>query len=73
MQLPMSKTLANTHTTPEVLTTAQVATVMRVHPETVRRLIKAGKLKAVRWNANGGTYRIARAELDRFLYGEVNS
>jgi len=67
----MSKELASAHTTPEVLTTAQAATVMQVHPETVRRLIKAGKLKAVRWHTNGGAFRIPRAELDRFLYGEA--
>lgn len=62
----MTDALASPHTTPEVLTTAQVAEVMRVHPETVRRLIRTGRLKAIKWNRHGA-YRILRAELDRLL------
>ena len=62
----MIDALENPHVTPEVLTTAQVAEVMRVHPETIRRLIRTGQLKAIKWNPRG-TYRVLRAELNRFL------
>ena len=60
--------MANAGTTDsvELLTTAQVAKVMQVHPETVRRLIKSGELRAVQLKALGN-YRIPRSELDRLI------
>lgn len=66
MRSSMIDALENPHVTPEVLTTAQVAQVMRVHPETIRRLIRTGQLKAIKWHQQG-TYRVLRSELNRFL------
>jgi len=56
----------------------EVASILGVHPETIRRAIKAGKLKAAKI---GKDYRIAKTELDRFfkamgggeLFGENDS
>lgn len=62
----MIDALESPHAMPEVLTTAQVAKVMRVHPETIRRLIRTGQLKAIKLHRRG-TYRVLRAELNRFL------
>lgn len=47
----------------EFYTVNQAATVLKVHPLTVRRYIKEGKLKAVRI---GGNVRIALNELRAF-------
>ena len=56
----------------------EVADILNVHSETVRRLIKAGKLKAAKI---GKDYRIAKPELERYfkatgggeLFGENDS
>ena len=53
------------------------STILGVHPDTLRRAIKAGKLQAAKI---GKDYRIARNELERFfqaagggiLFGENN-
>ncbi len=42
----------------------EVASILGVHPETIRRAVKAGKLKAAKI---GKDYRIAKTELDRFF------
>ena len=42
----------------------EVADILNVHSETVRRLIKAGKLKAAKI---GKDYRIAKSELERYF------
>ena len=47
-----------------LLTVGEVAAAMRVSNMTVYRLIKAGDLRAVRV---GHSYRIRRAEVDRYL------
>jgi excisionase family DNA binding protein len=55
-----------------------VATILDVHPDTIRRAIKAGKLKAAKI---GKDYRIAKTELERYfqamggtsLFGDDNS
>lgn len=52
---------------PELLTVAEAASRLRVHPMTVRRHIKQGKLRAVR---AGGRIRITQDDLDRFLQPE---
>lgn len=44
------------------LTTGQVAAAMGCHAETVRRLIKSGKITAIRW---GNRYRIPESEFER--------
>lgn len=45
-------------------TIEEVATILRVSPQTVRKLIKEKQLKAVRV---GVQLRIKKEELDRFL------
>lgn len=52
-----------------MLTVEDVARTMRVNPETVRRWLRARKLRGVRMNAGrgGGTYRIPAEELERFI------
>ena len=47
---------------PEFLTTEQVAKLLQIHVVTVRRLIKAGKLPAVRI---GGQWRLDPADIKR--------
>jgi excisionase family DNA binding protein len=42
----------------------EVADILGVHPETIRRAVKAGKLKAAKI---GKDYRIAKSELERFF------
>jgi excisionase family DNA binding protein len=54
-----------TYLADELLKITDVATELKVHPDTVRRWIKDGKLTPTRL---GGTrIRIRRSELDRFL------
>ena len=56
----------------------EVADILGVHPETIRRAVKAGKLKAAKI---GKDYRIGKIELERFfqamgggsLFGENDS
>jgi excisionase family DNA binding protein len=53
-----------------VLTVAEVAERLRVHPQTVRLWIKEGKIEG---HLIGGTktgYRIPASEVDRILRGE---
>ncbi len=54
-----------------MLTVAQAAEKLNVHPETVRRLVKAGRLIAVKLNtATVRTQlRIDEKELDAFIAG----
>lgn len=49
---------------PAILTVADVAAIIRVHPRSVQRWAKQGHLPAIR---AGRTYRIARADLRRWL------
>ncbi len=44
----------------------EVADHLRVDPETVRRWLRAGKLRGVLLSQQGG-YRVAESELRRFL------
>lgn len=53
-------------TPPVLLTTAEVAQLLRVDVETVRRYVKAGELPAYRV---GRTLRVETHALDRFLQG----
>ena len=48
----------------QVFSIKDAATILDVHPDTIRRAIKAGKLKAAKI---GKDYRIAKSELDRFF------
>lgn len=49
----------------ELLTVDEVAERVKVHPETVRRWIKSGRLPAVR--PGDGPYRVYSADFDRFF------
>jgi excisionase family DNA binding protein len=51
---------------PEWLTVDEVAEELRVHPDSVRRWIRAGELKAFGTSTRSG-YRIRRSELERFI------
>ena len=55
-----------------MLTVAQAAERLQVHPETVRRLIKAGRIKAVALNTQTARthWRIDQKEIDAFMAGE---
>jgi excisionase family DNA binding protein len=48
----------------QVLSIKDAATILDVHPDTIRRAIKAGKLKAAKI---GRDYKIAKSELDRYF------
>ncbi len=48
----------------EYLTTAEVASELRVNPETVRRWVRAGELPAL---PVGSGYRITRSDFDAFV------
>jgi excisionase family DNA binding protein len=49
----------------ELLTVEQVAERLQLHPDTVRRYVREGKLRAVRLSSTA--LRIRSSELDRFL------
>jgi len=51
-----------------ILTVEQVAQILQVHPFTVLKFIKQGKLKASKL---GRVYRIRRTEVDRFLDAQM--
>jgi excisionase family DNA binding protein len=51
-----------------LLTREEVAKLFRVHPKTVARWAKAGKLSAIR--AHGGQRRYCEAEVRALLQGE---
>lgn len=53
-------------TTPEVLTSTEAARYLRVTPDTIRRLVRQGRLPAARV---GDRMRITRAAIDAFLEG----
>jgi excisionase family DNA binding protein len=53
----------------DVLRVAEVALKLRCDVKTVYRLIERGRLKAVLLGERQG-YRVAAAELERFLRGE---
>lgn len=52
----------------EILTAEQVANILQVHPFTVLKFIKQGKLKASKL---GRVYRIRRSDIDEFLDNQV--
>jgi excisionase family DNA binding protein len=53
-----------------MLTTTQAAKRLSVHPDTIRRLVKAGKLKAVKLSVDDTTrsqLRIDEVDLQAFI------
>ena len=49
----------------QLMTSQEVAEVLRVHPATVRRWVLEGKIQAMR--LPGGEYRIRASELDKLV------
>ena len=58
------------NTTDEFLTVAEVATLLKLNPQTVRNWISAGQLPAVRI---GRRVRVTRADLDRVVEAGYSS
>ncbi|CAA9547150.1 MAG: hypothetical protein AVDCRST_MAG19-462 [uncultured Thermomicrobiales bacterium] len=54
------------HAGEQLLTVADVAGRIGAHEKTVRGWIRAGELKAIRFDSRIG-YRVKRADFDRFL------
>lgn len=52
------------------MTVREVAELLRVGQETVRRWLRDGKLRGVLISDRGG-YRMTRAEVDRFIREEL--
>ncbi len=50
----------------DLLTTAEAAAYLRVHPETIRGWVRKGVIPAVKFGNRGG-FRFMREDLDRFL------
>jgi excisionase family DNA binding protein len=50
-----------------LLTVAEVAERLRTHPETVRRWMRDGRLRGIRLGGPKLGWRVAEAELERFL------
>lgn len=49
---------------PEAATVTEVAEALRLHPQTIRQMIRDGRLRAVR---SGRAVRIPTTEIARFL------
>ena len=49
----------------ELLTVDQVAAELQLHPDTIRRFIREGKIKAVKISTT--VVRVKRSELDKFI------
>jgi excisionase family DNA binding protein len=52
---------------PSWLTIAEVAALLKIHPNTVRRLILTGRLPALRVGGRGSAIRINIQHLDAFI------
>ena len=53
----------------ELLTVDEVARRLRVHPETVRRYLRAGQLRGVRFGGRRTGWRIRASEVELVLSG----
>lgn len=51
----------------QVYSIEETARLLRVHPDTIRRMLKAGTL---RHSKVGKQYRIPQSEIDRLLHGD---
>jgi excisionase family DNA binding protein len=51
----------------ELLTIREVADELRVHPETVRSLLRSGRLKGIRTDTDRSQLRISRRDLKDFI------
>lgn len=50
-----------------LLTVEQVAERLQVHPETVRRWLRTGRLRGVRLGGSKLGYRVSEEELERLI------
>ena len=48
------------------LTVDQIAVLLQINPETVRRWLRDGKLRGTRLEGNAG-YRVSQRDLDEFM------
>lgn len=48
-----------------LLTIKEVADVLRLNPETVRRWVRAGKIRGILMGSDKGGYRISSSEVER--------
>jgi excisionase family DNA binding protein len=55
--------------TSELLTVREVAFRLGVHPMTVRRMIRDGRMPAMQLGGPGTAVRVDAAELERWLHG----
>lgn len=53
----------------DLLTVTEVASFIRVHPETVRRYIREGHIKAIKLTGKRSDYRISKKSLEAFMGG----
>lgn len=56
-----------TMTTPQVYTVPEVATILKVNPQTVYRALEAGRIRGFKI---GSSWRVTRVLLDAFMRGE---
>ena len=61
---PLSATMVGMPDDDQLLTVAQVAERLQLHPETIRRWIREGRMKAITLGTRSG-FRIRQSELDR--------
>lgn len=54
----------------QLLTVDQVAKRLQLHPATVRRWIKAGRLRGISLGSDRAGWRIRRSEVEAFIAGE---
>lgn len=56
---------------PRLLTTAEVATTLRISETRVRELVAEGVLRAIRLGGRGSRLRFRRADIERLIEGEA--
>ena len=55
-----------------VLTVPEVAEILRLSPNTVKRLLRRGEIKGARTGPYGGTWRVSQSAIDKFLLGPAD-
>lgn len=62
--------MPNTTNTPDILTSREAATYLRVTPETIRAMVRRGDLPAARI---GSQMRITRASIDQWIAAQTQA